>query len=518
MSTTVRNPGRIALNTGLLYVRMLFMLIIGLYTSRVVLEALGVDDYGIYSVVGSIVAMFEFINGSMTTSTSRFLTYRLGLEEEGKGVSAELHTVFSTAFIIHLGVAGIVLILGETLALWYVLEELVLPDGRREAAVWLLQFSLMAAMIQVITMPYTSVIIARERMGAFAYISIYEAVMQLATAFIVMYLPAGKLVAYGALLMVIKVSVCIIYAIYCRHRFEETRGKTTFDKRMFKEMARFAGWIMNGSLALVGYMQGLNILLNWFFGPAVNAARGLAVTIQGKVSAFCQNFQTAVIPQITKSYAAADLPYMHKLVINSSRYSFYLVLLLSLPLLLQTDFILKIWLSVVPPWTAQFIRWTLLVGLLDALRMPLNASVHATGKLKRFQLIEGSLLLLIVPAAWVILHFGGNPVSVFIVQFIVFIITQGARIIIVCPMIGMRPGTYVKKVIGDLLRVSITAVLVPIALWHIGPTGNDTANFFIVCTASVLSVGVTVFYLGLDKESRHKLIARVKQKIGKANR
>lgn len=515
--TSTHAPGRIARNTGLLYIRMLFMLAVGLYTSRVVLQALGVEDFGIYNVVGSIVAMFEFINGSMATSTSRFLTYQMGVDSKSEETSpsGRLHDVFSTAFIIHLGVATVVLLLGETLALWYVKEELVVPEAQRSTAVWLLQFSLLTAMVQVITVPFTSDIIAHEKMGAFAYISIYEVLMQLATAYIVMYLPTEKLVVYGSLLMLIKVSVCVIYAIYCRRRFEETRGRMILDRGLLKEMAKFAGWIMNGSLALVGYMQGLNILLNWFFGPVVNAARGLAVTIQSKVAAFCQNFQTAVIPQITKSYASGDLEYMHRLIINSSRYSLYLVLLLSLPLILETDYVLKIWLTVVPPWTATFIRWTLLVGLIDALRMPLNSSVHATGNLKVFQLIEGSLLLLIVPVAWLVLHFGGDPVSVFIVQFVIFIITQGARIRIVCPMIKMRTSTYVREVVGEFTKVCVVSIALPIVLWWSGPTSSDIVNFLIVCSVSLLSVGIVVYFMGLDKETRHKLNGKLKSIISK---
>lgn len=514
MSETKHATGLIARNTGMLYVRMLFMLAVGLFTSRVVLQALGVEDYGLYNVVGSIVAMFEFINGSMATATSRFLTFQLGIDNRQNGkVSTKLKNVFSTALIIHFCVAALVLLLGETLALWYVKEELVVPEGQREASIWLLQFTLIASMVQVITVPFISDIIAREKMGAFAYISIYEVLMQLATAYIVMCFQSDKLVYYGFLLMVIKISVCLIYAFYCRHRFEETRGKLVLDKGLMKEMARFAGWIMNGSLALVGYMQGLNTLLNWFFGPAVNAARGLAVTIQGKVTAFCQNFQTAVIPQITKSYAAGDLEYMHKLVINSSRYSLYLVLLLSLPLILETNFVLKVWLTVVPDWTVSFIRWTLLVGLVDALRMPLNSSVHATGKLKVFQIVEGGLLLLIVPAAWLTLHLGGNPVSVFVVQFILFVITQGARIVIVCPMIGMKPSMYMRYVVVNFFIVSAVAVALPIALWWIKPFASETADFILVCGVSLLSVTISVYWLGFDKATRQKLNRKILSKF-----
>lgn len=502
-----QNSKRIAKNTAYLYVRMIILLAVGLYTSRVVLDVLGITDYGIYNVVGSIVSMFSFINWSMATATSRFLTYELG--KSNNRYDERLAQVFSTSKVIHWGAAMILLIIGEALGVWYVMEELVLPESRRIAAIWLLEFSMFTAVIQIITIPYNSVIIARERMNAFAFISIYEGVMQLATAYIVKFITADKLIIYGMLLMIIQVSVCAVYALYCHRNFKEVKGKLSFDKTLSKEMVKFAGWIMTEALAMVGYIQGLNIMLNGFFGPAVNAARGLAVTIQGKVTGFCQNFQIASIPQLTKSYAANDLSYMHKLIINSSKYSLYLMLWLSLPIILQTDYILNLWLVEVPEYTASFIRWTLVLGLIDTLRIPLNASVQATGNIKKYLLITSALLILIVPAAWIWLYLGGNPATIFIVQSIFFVITQVARIHLVCPMIGMKKSTYYKKIVGEFMKVGIIGSILPVIIWLYAPIGGDTLRFISICLVSLISVAGSVYFVGLDTEMRHKINAKI---------
>jgi glycosyltransferase involved in cell wall biosynthesis len=509
MSSAIHNQNskRIAKNTAYLYVRMIILLAVGLYTSRVVLDALGIIDYGIYNVVGSIVSMFIFINWSMATATSRFLTYELGKSNDL--YNERLAQVFSTSKVIHWGAALILLSLGEILGVWYVLDELVLPECRRTAALWLLQFSMFTAVIQIITIPYNSVIIARERMNAFAFISIYEGVMQLATAYIIKYLSTDKLIVYGALLMFIQVSVCAVYALYCHFNFKEVKSKLSFDKRLSKEMIKFAGWIMTEALAMVGYIQGLNIMLNGFFGPAVNAARGLAVNIQSKVTGFCQNFQIASIPQLTKSYAANDLSYMHTLIINSSKYSLYLMLWLSLPIILQTEYILNLWLVEVPEWTAVFIRWTLILGLIDTLRIPLNASVQATGNIKKYLLITSLLLILIVPCAWIWLYLGGKPDTIFMVQTIFFIITQIARISIVCPMIGLKKKTYFNKIIVEFLKVGIIGSIIPIATWLYAPIPNSTLRFITICIISLASVACAVYFIGLDKEMRDKINAKV---------
>lgn len=506
---TSDNNKRIAKNVSFLYFRMIFLLIVGLYTSRVVLNALGVVDYGIYNVVGGVVAMFSFINGSMGTATTRFLTFELG-----KNATYEkMRLVFSTALLIHLGICFLILFLGETIGLWYVYNILVVPTERFDAALFVYQFSLITTLIGIISVPYNATLVAHEKMGAFAYISIFEALANLAIALIVKYVNFDKLVIYGALLMLLQIVLRFVYGYYCSKHFQEVNGRWMFDKTKFKEMSKFAMWIMNGSLAVIGYTQGLNLILNYFFGPTVNAARAVAVTVQLKVSQFCTNFQMAVNPQITKSYASNDLDYMYSLINNTSKYSFYLVFLLSYPIIVEADTILMIWLGTVPEYAVVFVRLTLLIGLVESLRMPMNTAIHSTGNIKYFQIFEGSTSLLILPIALVFLYLGFSPVSVFVVQLIIFVIIQIIRIIIVCPAIKMKKIKYFLEVIMPILKVVLLPfIVIPILKGYISFQSIYVNLVFYVFLTMILSI-ICIYYIGLDKIMRNKVLCVIKKKI-----
>lgn len=506
---TSDNNKRIAKNVSFLYFRMIFLLIVGLYTSRVVLNALGVVDYGIYNVVGGVVAMFSFINGSMGTATTRFLTFELG-----KSATYEkIRLVFSTALLIHLGICFLILFLGETIGLWYVYNILVVPTERFDAALFVYQFSLTTTLIGIISVPYNATLVAHEKMGAFAYISIFEALANLAIALIVKYVNYDKLVIYGALLMLLQIVLRFIYGYYCSKHFQEVNGKWMFDKVKFKEMSKFAMWIMNGSLAVIGYTQGLNLILNYFFGPTVNAARAIAVTVQLKVSQFCTNFQMAVNPQITKSYASNDLDYMYSLINNTSKYSFYLVFLLSYPIIIEADTILMIWLGTVPKYAVIFVRLTLLIGLVESLRMPMNTAIHSTGNIKYFQIFEGGASLLILPMALVFLYLGFSPVSVFVVQLIMFVFIQIIRIIIVCPAIKMKKTKYFLEVVMPILKVVLLPfIVIPIFKSYISFQSIYVNLAFYVFLTMVIST-ICIYYIGLDKIMRNKVLCVIKEKI-----
>ena len=321
MPDTISNNKRIAKNTVYLYLRMIIQLIVGLYSSRILLQALGVSDYGIYNVVGGVVAMFSFLNGSMATATDRFLAYELG---NGEINQTQMRKVFSTALLIHFVVAFLFLVLCETVGLWYMYNMLVVPTDRFNAALWVFQFSIITGIISIISVPYNATIVAHERMNAFAYIAIVEVTIQLFIALFLNYTNIGdNLIIYGLLLMISQLIIRLIYGIYCKRHFTEVSGKYLFDKDLCKEMSKFSFWILNGSVAVVGYTQGLNLLLNYFFGPVVNAARGIAVIVQTKMMGFCSNFQMAVNPQIIKLYAEKDYKNMHQLVCSSSLFSFF---------------------------------------------------------------------------------------------------------------------------------------------------------------------------------------------------
>lgn len=361
MSVKSENNKRIAKNTFLLYFRMLFTMGVSLYTSRVVLNTLGVEDFGIYNVVGGVVVMFSFLNSSLATATQRFLNY-----EMGQGNALKLEKVFSIALTGHYLIALSVILLAETIGLWFVSTQLEIPAERMHAALWVYQFSILTLAVSIISVPYNAVIIAHERMKVFAYVSIAEVSLKLTVVFLLVYLSFDKLVLYAFLLLVVAVIVRMIYATYCKRNFTECKYRFIFEKDLFAQMFCFSGWMFTGTLSNLFSSQGVNILINMFFGPIQNAARGIAYQIQGTVNAFVTNFMVAVQPQIVKSYSQGNYSYMYKLVFMASRYSFYLLFLLSLPVLLQTQYLLQLWLKNVPDYSVLFTQLVVIDLLINS--------------------------------------------------------------------------------------------------------------------------------------------------------
>ena len=495
MSLQSNNNKRIAKNTLLLYFRMLFMMGISLYTSRVVLNTLGVEDYGIYNVVGGIVAMFGFINGSMSSATQRYITFALG-----KGDKNRLQTVFSTTLQIHTLIAGIIVLLGETIGLWFLYNKMQIPADRMDAAFWVLQASIIDSVIMVISVPYNADIVAHEKMSAFAYISILEAVLKLAIVYILVVFSFDKLILYAFLLLAVQILIRFCYSIYCNKHFEETKYRHVWDKALFKEMTGFAGWSIFGNLAGVLFGQGLNMLLNVFFGPVVNAARGIAIQVQSTIQQFVGNFQMALNPQITKNYAKGELNEMHKLMFRSARFSFFLLFLLSLPVLFETNFILIFWLKTVPEYTVVFLRIMICTSLIYTLANPLIIANQATGKVRKYQAICGTILLMILPVSYVCLRLGLPAYSVFIVHFIMESLTQLARMFLLRPLIGIKIRDYFRYIYSSVLLVIVVSVILP-ALVYLNM--EDTViRFFVVGIVCVLSVSTTAYTLGLSSNER----------------
>lgn len=496
MTDTSANNNRIAKNTLLLYIRMFFMLVINLYTSRVILKTLGVTDYGINNVVGGVITMLGFLTSSLGGASSRYITYNLG-----KGDMAVMKKTFGNILSIHFILAAIVLVIGETLGLWFMSTQLQIPLERETAALWVYQFSIFSSVLAVISVPYNATIIAHEKMSAFAYISIADAILKLLIVYLLVIIPYDKLIIYAILYFCIQAFDRIVYGIYCSRHFEETHTRLRYDGNLFREIFAFAGWTMNGDLAVIGYTQGLNILLNIFFGPAVNAARGIAVQVQGVCQQFCSNFQMALNPQLTKSYAQGNLDNMHRLLVKSSKFSFYILFFIVLPLVFKTEFILKLWLGIVPEHTATFLRLILIVGLLYTLSNPIIVSVHTTGKLKKFQLIEGTMLLTIVPIAYILLKFFGiRPEYVFVVHIAVELCTQYARMRIVLPMINMKLGDYVRSVLKPIAFVVFLSPWLPY-ITNITIHGQ-WSSFFIVCIMCVLCISGCVYLIGCTVSER----------------
>lgn len=489
------NNKRIAKNTLLLYVRMLFIMAISLFTSRVILNTLGVEDYGIYNVVGGVVAMFGFINGSMSSATQRYITFALGKDDKNR-----LQKVFSTTLQIHTLIAGIIVLLGETIGLWFLYNIIQIPADRMDAAFWILQCSIMSTVIMIISVPYNADIIAHEKISAFAYISILEVILKLAIVYMLVVFPFDKLILFAFFMLAVQLLICFCYSIYCNRHFEETKYKHVCDKDLFKEMIEFAGWSMFGNLSAILYGQGLNILLNVFFGPVVNAARAVALQVQNAIQGFVGNFQMAINPQITKTYARGDMSDMHKLMFRSARFSFFLLFFLSLPVLFETNFILTIWLKTVPENTVTFLRIIICTSLIYSLANPLIIANQATGKVKKYQAVCGTILLLILPISYVCLLLGCPAYTVFIVHFIIESVTQVARMIMLRPLIGIRLRDYFQHIYAKVLLVVAVSVFLP-SLAYFNMEDN-ILRFLSVGTLCVISVSASAYILGLSSNER----------------
>ena len=483
---------------------MLLLMLISLYTSRVILNTLGVVDYGIYNVVGGIIVMFSFLSGSLSAASSRFITYDLG-----RGDIFMMKKTFGNIVAIHILLAMLILILGETIGLWFVMHKLQIPENRMVAALWVYQFSIFSFVLNIVSIPYNAAIIAHEQMTVFAYISIVDAIVKLLIVYLLVVIPYDKLIMYAFLFFCVQVLDGIVYGVYSIRHFAETKSKIILDKQQFKKILSFSIWTMNGCLAVVGYTQGINILLNIFFGPSVNAARGVAVQVQSVVQNFCNNFQMALNPQITKSYAQNDLKYMQQLLKVSSKFSFFLLYIISLPLMLEAPLVLKWWLGIVPEYTVSFLRLILCATMLVALSRPLVTSVHATGRIRKFQLIEGTMLLCIVPIAYVLLKFWHiSPEYVFFIHIMVELLTQYARIKIVLPMISMQIVDYIKDVLFPILKVLVVSLIFPLIVYNF--LIQSIGSFFIVCVVSVLSVLISVYFWGCSISERNYIVEKIK--------
>ena len=501
MSTSENNK-RIAKNTLMLYIRMLITMLVGLFTSRVVLQTLGVEDYGIYAVVGGIVSMFTFLNGGMISATQRYLNFELG-----RGNQEQLSKVFSTSMQIHALISLIVLLLSETIGLWFLYEKLVIPAERLDAAFWVFQFSIVACVVNIISVPYNAVIVAHEKMSAFAYMSILDVVLKLLIVYLLYISPWDKLVVYAALLLCVGLLMRWIYARYCQKHFQEARYRHHFDKALLKEMFSFSGWSLWGNLAAMLYSQGLNMMLNIFFGPVVNAARGIALQVQGVVQGFVGNFQMALNPQITKSYATGDLAQMHSLMFRSARFSFFLLFLLALPILLEANYILQLWLGKFPEDTVVFMRWIIGTSLIYTVANPCVIANQATGKVKVYQAVVAGILLLILPASYIALVLGAPAYSVFVVHFCVENIAQFSRMYMLRKLINLPLREYLNHIYLPIVIVVLVSILLPIYL-HC-QMSEGVLRLVCVCTMCVISVGCTVFLLGLTKGERSFFTSKI---------
>ena len=495
------NNKRIAKNTLMLYIRMLFVMSVSLYTSRVVLQTLGIEDYGIFNVVGGIITMFTFINGAMVSSTQRYLSFELAKENEEK-----LRSVFNTSLQVHALIALVIIVLGETIGLWFLMEKLVIPESRLTAAHWVYQCSILSCAVNIMSAPYNADIIAHEKMSAFAYISILEVILRLAIVYLLIVSPYDKLIAYGILTLLVQLLIRYIYSRYCHRHFKEVYFQVKIDKPLFKEMSGFAGWSFFGNLAAILYTQGLNLLLNIFFGPVVNAARGIAVQVQSAVQQFVNGFQTALNPQITKNYASGNLSQMHGLMFRSARFSFLLLFFISLPVLLETDFLLSLWLNTVPENADIFTKIMLCISLIYTTANPCVIANQATGKVKIYQMVVGGILLTIVPISYIVLKFGAPAYSVFIVHFCIESVAQFSRMFMLRKLIDLPMMSYLKNIYIPIFATVAIAVIIPLLVQS--QMDQGWLRFIVVGITCVFSVGLSAFAIGLTKSERNFFIEK----------
>ena len=500
---TSDNNKRIAKNTLLLYFRMLFMMVVSLYTSRVILNALGVEDFGIYNVVGGVVAMFSVISGSLSAAISRFITYELG-----KGDQSKLNKVFSASVTIQLLLSLIIVVLIESVGVWFLNAKMTIPADRMSAANWVLQFSIITFVINLISVPYNAAIIAHEKMSAFAYISIFEAVGKLAIAFLIMWSPIDKLIYYAILMCAVAVVVRLTYGHYCKKHFAECSYHFHWDKDILKQMFGFAGWNFIGASSVVLRDQGGNIILNIFFGPTVNAARGIANQVNTAITGFVQNFMTALNPQITKSYASGDKEYMMTLIFQGARLSFYMLLLLSLPVLINTHYILVIWLKIVPEHAVLFVRLILIFAMCESISNPLITAMLATGKIRNYQIVVGGLQLLNLPLSYICLKTGFVPESILVVAIIISLACLFARLYMLRGMIGLSSILYMKNVFLNVLAVALLSTIIPYMLFCY--MKETFFSFIIITLIAVLCTLVVEFYIGCNQKERFFVLNKVR--------
>lgn len=486
---------RIVKNTTLLYIRMLIILIISLYTSRVVLSVLGADDFGIYNVVGGVVVLFSFLTNAMTSSTQRFLNYNLGLNDENKVIK-----VFNTAIITHFTIFVLVFILAETIGLWFVKTQLNIPPDRTTAMLWVYQMSVLSTLINIMVIPYRASIIAAEKMSVFAYVSILEALLKLIIVLILPYVTTDKLISYVVLLSFVSILNFVIYEEVCRRKLSFTRFHLQWDKAQYKEQISFSGWYLFGGLAMVGSKQGTNILINIFFNVAINASVGIANQVRNAVYGFITSFQTAFNPPIVKLYAAGEVEELLKLIYRSSKFSYFLLFTLSFPIILFCKEVLSIWLVDVPEYAVIFTQLVMIESFTEALSSPLWIAIGATGKVQKYQFFVSLIILSSLPLIYISFKLGFNPIIAFLINLIISIIALLYRLLYIKKYVHYSFHDYFIQVILPCLKITLISIPVPLILKYYFCA--STISTLLILAVSIVISTITIYLIGLNKSER----------------
>lgn len=480
----------------MLYAQMLVGLVIGLYTGRIVLSTLGVVDYGIYNIAGGVISSLWFITSALASTSTRYLIYGLG-----KGDMSSLRKTFGNILVVHFALAALILLFAETVGLWFVMNKLVIPAERLTAAVWVYQFSVVSFLIAIVSAPYNGAIIAHEKMKTFAYINLWEKVLKLLIVYLIIVSPFDKLVFYTFLIMCVGIQNRLIYGIYCSRHFEESHTRLRFNKEQFHEIFSYAGWMCMGNVSHMCCREGFNILLNLFYGPVVNAARGLAVMIQGIVDSLGSQFQVAMKPQIIKNYAEGDYEHMKFLIFKGAKFAFFISFAASLPVMLEIHQFLNWWLEEVPQWTSQFTVVVLAISCVNVVGVSLYNAVSATGNVKQYQLGAAVVLLSFLPVTYLILKLTTvSPVFPFVLQFLFYIIYSGACAVIALRQLKIPVYDYLKFTILPILYVLVVSVPIPLLLCLY--LEENLLSFLSICFISVLCVLIVAYFVGCSSEEK----------------
>lgn len=492
------NKKRIAKNTLMLYIRQLLILLVSLYTVRVVLNTLGIEDYGIYNVVGGIVTFFSFLSGTMASATQRFFSFALGQNNTHK-----LKKTFSVNLIIYAGIAILALLLLETIGLWYIKEQLHIPQGRFNAVIWIYHFSVLTFLAAIFTTPFMAIIIAHEDMQIYAYVSIIEALLKLGIVFLLVYLPCDKLELYGVLIFGVSVINNLIYIGICIKKYIECQfQKFYWDKTLFLKIIGFTGWTLFGQTTTVARNQATTILLNQVFNPVVVAARAISVNITSQINLFSNNFNVGLYPPIIKAYAANDKKEMFSLVYNGSKITFFLMWVFALPMFLEMDAILNLWLKNPPPEAVLFTRLALIEVLINSISLPITTAARAPGKMKVYELSLGSIQIALFIASWIALKMGGAAYMVFVIAIIANLIMFVVRLLIVSKLIGLSVKPFIVKVVLPVLAIILLSSLPSFAMHNLLRKGFVFTGISIL--SSIIFSSIAMYFIGLNKMWREK--------------
>ena len=497
------NNKTIAKNTLSLYFRMMFTMVISLFTSRIILQKLGVDDYGIYQAVGGVVGFLSFINGALATGSSRFLTYALG-----EGNAEKLKRTFSTTLNIHIIISILVVIVAETIGLWFLYHKMVIAPERMTAAVYTYHLSILTAVFTLTQVPYNATIVAHEKMSIYAYMSIFEVSAKLLVCYLLAIGGFDRLMMYATLLLSVQVGIMCFYRFYCSRHFEEARFSFSFDKKIFREIAGFSGWSMFASTSIALNSQGVLILLNMFFAPAVVAARAISLQVNMAANQFVANFRQAANPQIVKKYAAGDYEGSKHLLLESTKYSYYMMYLIALPVCLLAYPLLKLWLGIVPEYTVPFLQIVIVQSLFQVFDTSFYTALYAKGRLRENALTSPTLGLLIFPITYVFFKLGYSPLVLSWTSLAVYAILGMVQ----KPWLIMKMVDYKWKEIWGVYRscliVTVASLPIPIIIYKLVDT-SQIVYFILLGLVCLISVALSAFFLGIDKAMRKKVLGMI---------